>query len=252
MSPPEPPRRGTLPSVTEVNAARGPHTPIPPPDVRTKPPPAMPMDPPRQYARRPEPTLVGSPAPPPPSSIRDSHEISVDSILTELASKAEEARLAKAEADALREALTAAQRLPSPDSLSPGAERKALIKLAYKLGTPLVLLMGAATAWLSAHTANVEAKVDRVEETRKMDKVVTDPLPEKISTNERAAVSCQEWARAYDDYNRQIWARFGVAIPRHPNALPSSAVEFSAPKAKPNRLSGGVILEVRTPPPPLP
>jgi len=80
MKPPKPPR------VTEINVARGPHTPVPPADTRgTEPPPApMPMEPPKHLAGprgrldslRDDPTLIGlappserRPAPvnPPPS-----------------------------------------------------------------------------------------------------------------------------------------------------------------------------------------
>jgi len=86
MPPKDPPKRGWPPPVTEVNAARGPHTPIP--DARTAPPPAMPMGPPKHLAaprtrldsHRDDPTLVGlaPPAerrpepvnPPPPESMR--------------------------------------------------------------------------------------------------------------------------------------------------------------------------------------
>jgi hypothetical protein len=190
--------------------------------------------------------------PPEPDDIRDSREISTDTLLAELASKAEETRAAKAEAEALRQEL-ASKRLPSgADSLAPGAERKALVKLAYKLGTPLVLLMGAATAWLGAHTAKVEERVDRVEETRKLDKVTTDPLPEKVQTNERAAVDCREWARATDDYHRQVFGKLGVIIPNQPNALPVTAIETRAPKHRPNAITGAPVLEVLTPPPALP
>jgi len=186
-------------------------------------------------------------------TLRDSREISVDTILTELASKAEEARAAKAEAETLRAALDASKRAPPViGSLAPGAERKALIKLAYKLGTPLVLLMGAATAWLTAHTANVEAKIDRVEETRKLDKVVTDPLTEKVQVNERAAVDCRAWARSTDDYYRQVFGKLGVSIPLQPNAPPVTPIETRAPRHRPNAVNSAPVLEVLTPPPPLP
>lgn len=114
--PPEPPRR-RFPSVTsEPNEARGPHTPVP--EAPTSPPPAMPMAPPRAYAapRRPvvapplsppaaaslrdyeeEVTLhgLGGPASEAPS-VRDSQEVSTDSLLRELASKATEARAEQA------------------------------------------------------------------------------------------------------------------------------------------------------------
>jgi len=192
--------------------------------------------------RRPPPKELAAPRAPLPS-IRDQT----------LAELAEEARAAKAEADALREALAASKRAtPSEDSLAPGAERKALLRLAYKLGTPLVLLMGAATAWLTAHTANVERKIDRVEETRKLDKVVTDPLPEKVQTNERDATGCKAWAAAWEDYSRQVWAKQGISIPPHPNALPVTPIETRAPRHKANTVTGAPVLEVLTPPPPLP
>jgi len=252
--PPEPPRRRG--DITEVNESRAPHTPLP--TAPTSPPPAMPMAPPKGFdgrpriadRRDPDRTLQGLAPPsekrppvsnpPPPPSIRDSREV----ILAELA--LQEAQQAKAERDELRAELEEFKR----DAAT--SDRKILTKLATRLGGPLVLLMGAATAWLTAHTSQVESKVDRVAENRERDKVVTEPLPEKVQTAETSAASCKQWAREYDDYNRQIWARFGVAIPRQPNALPSEVVEFSAPKAKSNRLNGGVILEVKTQPPALP
>jgi hypothetical protein len=86
----DPHRRGKPPQVTEINASRGPHTPIPGPDARpTEPPPqAMPMRPPKHLAgprphlesHRDETTQIGlaPPAerrpepvnPPPPESMR--------------------------------------------------------------------------------------------------------------------------------------------------------------------------------------
>ncbi len=249
MSPSEPPRRGNLPVATsEPNVSRGPHT--LPPEAPTSPPPAMPMGPPKHLAG-PRAPLKGQADP--PRAKLDSREITTDSLLTELAARAAAEREARAEADALRQALDAARRAPpTADSLAPGAERKALIRLAYKLGTPLVLLMGAATAWLGAHTAKVEEKVDRVEETRKLDKVATDPLPEKVQTNERATVDCREWAAAWEDYSRQVWAREGIVIPQHPNAKPVTPIETRAPRHKPNAVNGAPTLEVLTLPPPLP
>lgn len=233
MSPQKPPRQ-----ITEVNAARGPHTPLP--GAPTEPPPApMPMRPPRQY-EGPRQALARPPAE--SESIRDSREIPIETLLSEMAAKSEQARAAKADADALREELAEAR----------GSERKALVRLAYKLGTPLVLLMGAATAWLGAHTAKVEEKVDRVEASRTLDKVATDPLPEKVQTNERDAVSCRVWAAAWDDYNRQVWGKLGVSIPQQPNALPYKAIETRAPRHKPNAVTGAPTLEVLTPPPALP
>lgn len=71
MPPPEPPRRGApLGRITEVNAAHGPHTPVPPAtdNASTVPPPVDRRPPPRQYAvAHPvprAPTLIASPAPP--------------------------------------------------------------------------------------------------------------------------------------------------------------------------------------------
>jgi hypothetical protein len=236
MPKPEPPRPGHRLSVTEINLATTERPPAP--------------------DRRPPPKELAAPRAPLPS-IRDQ-------TIAELAeqtrvAKAEadqakaEADQAKAEADALRAAAAAAkQAAPVVDSLAPGAERKALLRLAYKLGTPLVLLMGAATAWLTAHTANVERKIDRVEQNRTLDKVVTDPLPEKVSTNERATVDCREWAAATDDYYRQVFGKAGISIPLQPNAKPVTPIEARAPRRRPNTIGTGIVLEILTPPPPLP
>ncbi|HEY3253752.1 MAG TPA: hypothetical protein VGJ91_07375 [Polyangiaceae bacterium] len=198
------------------------------------------MHPPRGYE--------GPRKPPPaePRSKLDSLEISAESLLDELAKK-------NRETEELRRALDAANRSPrGGGSLTPPPDRKAFLKLALQLGGALVLLMGAATAWLSAHTANVEAKVDRVEVDRKLDKVVTDPLPEKVQTNERDATGCKAWARATDDYYRQVFGKLGVSIPQQPNALPITPIETRAPKHKPNAVTGAPVLEVLTPPPALP
>lgn len=120
MPPPKPPPREPPRRIVEVNAARGPHTAPPPADaVSTVPPPApMPMEPPRQYraprpvvapplVAPPAPTLrdyeeeatlhrIGGPVSEAPESVRDSQEISTDTLLAELASKNAEARAATA------------------------------------------------------------------------------------------------------------------------------------------------------------
>ncbi len=232
MKPPKPPR-----NITEVNADPNRlHTPLP--EAPTVPPPApMPMAPPKGYEGPRKP-----PRQPATESIHDSREIPIETLLSELAAKGDEVRAAKAEAEALREALADAR----------GRDRKALVRLAYKLGTPLVLLMGAATAWLGAHTAKVEEKVDRVEQNRTLDKVVTDPLPEKVKTNERATGDCREWAVAVDDYYRQVFAASGIIIPQQPNAKPVTPIATRAPLHKAHAVTGAPVLEVLTPPPPLP
>src|SRR6478736_4873158 len=101
------------------------------------------------------------------------------------------------------------------------------------------------------HAGQIRQKQDNTEAKVQAQETVTKPLPEAVDAAALGATKCRAWARDYDDYNRQIWARFGVAIPKQPNALPSTTVEFSAPRAK-ARVTGGIILEVKTPPPPLP
>src|SRR4051812_33309289 len=99
---PEPPRPRSRPSVTEINASRAPHTPIP--EAPTSPPPAMPMPPPRgmQGPKRPPPPMP-EPEQPEQRPKFDSLEISAESLLDELAKKnreAEELRLKLAASEA--------------------------------------------------------------------------------------------------------------------------------------------------------
>jgi len=232
---PEPPRPGlhrkSVADIIEINLPA------------TEPPPALPAKPPKEYAA-PRPRL---------DTIRDSHEISVDTILTELAGKAEEARAAKVEAEALRAALEASKKAPPViGSLTPPPDRKAFLKLAYALGTGLAGLITVATVWLGAHTAKVESKTDATEEKRQADKVVTAPLPEKVQAVERSATDCRTWAAATDDYYRQVFGKAGILIPPQPNAKPVTPIETRAPRRKPNTIGNGIVLEVLTPPPPLP
>jgi hypothetical protein len=101
--PPEPPRRGPLPSaVSEPNLARGPHTPVP--EAPTSPPPAMPMPPPRGLLEGPRKPLP-VPTPPEQRPQLDSLEVSAESLLEALAEKNREAedlkiKLAASEAGA--------------------------------------------------------------------------------------------------------------------------------------------------------
>lgn len=220
--------------------------------------------------RDPEPTSLGLgpvrrpvPSNPPPAERgrqashhdddRDSQEISADTILAELAKQAQEARDAKAEAAALRRAL-GATRTASAESTgsAPAPDRKAFLTLLYSFGGALVLLMGAATAWLGAHTAKVEDKIDKTEEQRKADKAVVAPLPEKVQTAERDAIDCREWARLTADYDRQVFGKLGVIIPQPENAKPVEPIKTRAPLHRSNSVTGAPVLEVLTPQPPLP
>ena len=223
------------------------------PSVRGSRPDAEPTD---------EHTLIGSPAPqslPPMRSKLDSVDLRTDVLLEQYRLESEgrraeaSARLrAEGEALELRRALDAMRRAPPVILSAPAPDRKAWLHLAYSIGGGVVLLIGAATAWLGAHTAKVESKADNTEEKRAADKVVTAPLPEKVQAVERQSTDCQTWARLYADYDRQVFAKLGVIIPERPNALPSEPIKTQARVRRANTVTSAPILEVLTLPPPLP
>jgi hypothetical protein len=175
MAPPEPPRRGSpLGPITEVNAARGPHTPAPPPDdVTTSPPPAPDRrEPPRQY-RAPRPAAVPAQRPDlTEEPERDSGHIAADGLFRQYEVEHERA-------EHLAEELAAARRPPAPEATRPPSERA--VRKA-QLHVALVKLLGAATVaatalatYLSvtAHT-QIEPRVDnQAEKTRAVQAAAT-------------------------------------------------------------------------------
>src|SRR6478736_92872 len=224
-----PPRPDGLPrSVAEPNVSNAPHTPIPDAHAApTEPPPAMRMDPPRALAM--PRTRVGSqpllePAEHEPPRVG-------------MGPPAQRDELAE-----LRARGTSSERPPSR-----GQWKSAV----FKFLAAVTAFLGAVTVLAELYAGQIRQKQDNTEAKVQAQETVTKPLPEAVDAAALGATKCRAWARDYDDYNRQIWARFGVAIPKQPNALPSTTVEFSAPRAK-ARVTGGIILEVKTPPPPLP
>lgn len=189
-------------------------------------------------------------------SVRDSQEISTDTLLRELAAEAEAKRVARAESDELRKQLReldAAHRVPRVEApVSSPPKRADWLKLGYKIGGAVTLFLGSLGTYLGARAAAQEHKVDNVAAAASAQKVVVDPLPSQVAQVERGADGCREWARLYADYDRQIFRKMGVIIPEPENAKPVEPIKTRAPMRKPNAVTGAPVLEVLTPPPPLP
>ena len=267
--PPEKPHRGPI---REQNVATSPHTPIPPASdtVSTAPPPAPDRrDPPRQYqVARPVPredTLVSSPPPVPMRPKLDSVEISHQTLLHDWAARGEEIRAeeaarraAQAEADELRRQLRDLDRsnhLPHVEVAPRGSlppKRTDWAKGFFGLMGALTLFLGGLGTYLGARAATREQHVDVVEQKQAAQQVVVDPLPAKVVSVERGESSCKAWARATDDYNRQVWGKLGVVIPPQPNSPPVTPIKSHAIVRRANALTGAPLLEIETPPPPLP
>ncbi len=186
----------------------------------------------------------------------DSGEIRTDILLTELAAKAEAERAARAESDELRRQLReldSAARLPRVQvSISDPPKRSDWLKLFYKIGGAVTLFLGGLGTYLGARAVGQEHAVDKVAAAASAQKVIVAPLPEKVQQNERATDGCKVWARATDDYYRQVFGKLGVRIPEQPNAMPITPIETRAPKHRPNAITSAPLLEVLTPPPALP
>lgn len=269
--PPEPPRRGVpIGRITELVTATAPHTPVPPPNdaTPTARPPADPRPPPAQYARprtmvrapsvggppplpatdTDEHTLAGiaPPSAPPDEPDRDSGLIAADG--TFRLYQAEHAR-----AEALAAELVAAKREATPEerpsSPPTGAQWRSLL---YKLVAAVLALVAAATVGIEAYTQYVKLKVDVLSAKVTAQEVVTKPLPGAAASADKSADACREWARATDDYHRQIFSKLGVIIPPQPNAMPVTEIKTRAAVRKPNAVTGAPVLEVLTLPPALP
>jgi hypothetical protein len=175
-----------------------------------------------------------------------------------------------AELSRMRAELEAERRKPAPaPSLVPPAEidryelqleRKArklpsdgaLKDLLLKLGAALTGLIVALTA--SAQLANqyIDWKLKNVEAKQAAQADTIKPLPAAAASADKSADACRDWAKATDDYHRQVFAKLGVIIPQQPNATPVTEIKTRAPAHKANSVTGAPVLEVLTPPPPLP
>jgi hypothetical protein len=112
----------------------------------------------------------------------DSREISTEVILSELASKGQEARAAQAEAAELRlqlRAHDAAYRLPKVEaSRSTRPPTKiAWVKLTFSLLGALTVALGGIGAYFESRVADQSRKVENVEVKQKATDIVTEPLP---------------------------------------------------------------------------
>jgi len=205
MPKPDPPRPGKRPiSVTEINLAR------------TEPPPAMPMRPP---------VALAGPRPQLPS-IRDQT----------IAELAEETRRAKAEADALREALAAKQTPPAPvPSQAPPTRAQwqtAGFRVVVSLGA---VLTGLATILGVRSTTTIEPKVDRTADKQ-------EAQAKKAVTVEDRLLAVEKHFRAHEAWDRCMNAQRDSAIDRGTGHKVESAhddvqwVEQSLPKAVPRVL----------------
>lgn len=230
-------------------------------------PPAIPHDhkpPPLPVARPAQriPTAIGMPvpqnAPPPMRPKLDSHEVAAETLLEELAETSKEKRAAQAEAEDLRRQLREldhSNHLPRVEAApvtTPPPKRTDWAKAVFGLLGALTLFLGGLGTYLGARAATKEQHVDVVEQKQAAQQVVVDPLPAKVVNVERGETSCKEWARAWDDYNRQVLGKLGVIIPPQPNAPPTKPIEAHTIVRRPNAVTGGPVLEVTTLPPPLP
>lgn len=237
---PEPPRRkpsSTL-IVREEVAVGAVHElkPIQPIGERaTVKPPPIPADVTPPSARRVPraPTLLASPAPPampPPLPMRDkldSHDISTDALLTELAETGNEKRAAVAEAEELRRQLREldrSNRLPRVEVIteSKPPKRTDWAKAALGLVTAVSVFLGGLGTYLGARAATKEEKVDNVAAKQLQQQAVTDPLSDKVTAADRYNRSL---AAALDCRLRHIRAaleRDGMTI----ESLPAGAVDW--------------------------
>jgi hypothetical protein len=273
--------------LAEPNVSTAPHTPVPPPNdaaPTARPPAPDPRPPPLEYARpRPMVRAPGPKPPPLPFAGPEEHTlIGLSPVLSAQKSRgdagyrkpetlaellaAKDAELANARAE-----LEAERRKPAPSpSLVPPAdveryERK-LERRAHKLPgdgslKPLVLKLVAtltglaaaltvtvqlANAWLEPRIKNVEAKQSAQAETLK-------PLPAAAASADKSADACRDWARAYDDYNRQVLAKAGIIIPERENAPPVKPIELDqTPLPRSGRITGAPLIRIKTKPPDLP
>lgn len=188
----------------------------------------------------------------------DSHEVAAETLLEELAETSKEKRAAQAEADDLRRQLREldhSNHLPrvevAPRSSLP-PKRTEWAKLLFGLGGAVTLFLGGLGTYLGARAATKEQHVDVVEQKQAAQQVVVDPLPAKVVNVERGETSCKEWARAKDDYDRQVFGKLGVVIPLQPNAAPTKPIDAHTIVRRPNAITGAPVLEIVTAPPPLP
>jgi hypothetical protein len=198
MSPPEPPRPGRRPSVTEiVEPVRGP---LVPELVPTVPPPAMPLPPPKELAG----PRVKLP------SVR--HEQRAD-LIAELA---EETRAAKAEADAVRAAKDAEiDRLrleiatrDKPEKFDAVAYFTRFQVIALKFLLPLAAVAAAVGVTLGIYSkATIEPKVDRAV-------VKQDAQAKTTTTVEERVLALEKHARAHEAWQRCMNAERDSALQR--------------------------------------
>lgn len=174
-------------------------------------------------------TLPGSPAPdsnrrPDP---RDSTEIRTDTLLERLYEAGEELR---AEQDRNRDLEERLRRLELASSLPPKPAQWG--RLAYSLIGGLVLLVGAATAWLEAHTAHVESRVDNVAAKQSAQVLVTTDLSPRVIKIEEYIRGHAERETCNDSQVRSAFARAtGYALTSLPEDSVSWASE-SLPRAR--------------------
>lgn len=206
MPPPERPRRGTpFGPITEVNAAHGPHTPVPPASdtASTAPPPADPRSPPLEL-RAPR-TLVRQPpvAPPPLPAASDTDERTLVGIgPSSEASEAEDGDRPST-VQALKSAQTLTEELAERNAelaeLRKTIDERvdwerlaySLVKrTGYKLLVGIALLLGATAAWVEARAGKTDEQIANVAAKTGAQKTATDPLPKRLETLEI-------WSRGY-------------------------------------------------------
>ena len=203
-----------------------------------------------------EPTLHGVgpssvPPMPPAREKLDSVETSAGRLLDELMAERKESAELRQQLRALDVSYHQPRVEVAPISHPP--KKAEWAKLLFGLGGALTLFLGAAGTYLGARAATKEQAVENVAAAASAQRIVVDPLPGQIKEVARDTGDCRSWARAWDDYNRQVLGKMGVIIPEQPNAPPVKSLEFDAvPMRRNGVVTGGPLLRVRTPPPPLP
>lgn len=200
-------------------------------------------------------TLAGSPAPPsnpPPRDMPsepDTGVTSFNSIVTQYKAEKDRADAAEARlADVGRSSIILG---PGVDIASRSdVELGRAVRTILKQGA--AMLVTAALGALGVTLVRPAANPDRVAAQGTQLDTTSSTLrdhADRLEQTERDVRALKAWSEKYPGYDRQVFARLGVRIPALPELPPPDTVEFTAPLRKPNVLSGGVILEVETPPP---
>lgn len=250
--PPEPPRRGTpIGRITELVTATAPHTPVPPPNDKAptaRPPAPDRREPPKEYAR-PRPMVRApsvTPQPPPlPSAETDEHTLVGPPVALWPPPDALPSLVPPATVERYERALEQkARKLPGEPTIK---------GLLFKLLAALIALAAALTVTAQFVNVLLEPIVKKLEAKQDAQAVVIGPLPAAAASADKSADACRDWARAYDDYNRQVLAKAGIIVPERDNAPPVTPIELDqTPLPRSGKLTAAPMVRIKTKPPQLP